>query len=244
MNSLILQTMRVLFPLVLGWIGGGTAYAQSFSGPSFFSQPPSTQLGNLTNNLILQDTPNGFIVSGNVTITVPQAPKSGTLVTWEVARPLSPGNATNVFTTTSLQGFSSPPTGTFGNTFGTVESSVTGVGGPSISTIPLALVNGVDSPPWGPTAITVNSGFFNYTSPPAGTLKQRFTVDGVYLTGSGGTWTVDVPVSTFLNPTSAPSPVPSLSLWGLTALTVLIIGSGITLMRRRQRSGGTAGPVV
>lgn len=41
-----------------------------------------------------------------------------------------------------------------------------------------------------------------------------------------------------------PAPVPGLSLWGLSALTALILGAGITLMRRRPRSGGTSGPVV
>lgn len=54
--------------------------AALFLGPSFFSTTPNSQMGAVTNGLILTDNATGFVVSGQVTVAVPPVPALGTLV--------------------------------------------------------------------------------------------------------------------------------------------------------------------
>src|SRR4051794_14582690 len=109
------KTVAVLFILCIA----GTCEAALFSGPSSFTAGPTTQLGALKNNLVLTDNANGFVVSGQVLITVPPGNVAGTLVSWTVDRPLDATYGTgSLNTTTVLSGFSQPPVGTIGTTSG------------------------------------------------------------------------------------------------------------------------------
>lgn len=204
--------------------------AALFSGPSAFSQAPFTQLGPLTNNLVLTDNANGFIVTGQVIIAVPptSTPIAGTLVSWEVDRPLDATFGTsNLFTTTVLDGFSQPPVGLVGTTSGFVASSFTNYPVQSLSQIPISLPNGAAT--W--NNIIVNSSVFTYTSGGVNFLHQRFDVDGVYLAGPGGNWIVDVPVSTFAFEAIA---VPEPSTIALLSLGIV----GVAIKARRRRIAG------
>ena len=234
MNPQQSALLRVLSTLALFLLAVGTAQGQPVcASPPFFSQGPTSQLGNLTNNLILLVVPNGFEVQGDVTIAVPAGPKAGTLVSWEVRCPLTATSATGVSTTTKLDGFSQPPAvGTFNPTSGAVETTVTGVGIPSLAKIPISLLNGAAT--W--NNLVAQSGPYNLNPPPTGDLVQRFTVDGVQASGPGGNWVVDVPVSSVLN--GPPAPAPGIAPWGLAALAALLLGSGTILRRRRQRAEG------
>ncbi len=178
--------------------------AALFSGPSSITTAPFSQLGPVTNNLVLTDNANGFVVSGQVIVSVPatSTPITGVLAAWEVDRPLDPtfGSAT-AFTSTVLSGYSAPPLGILGTTSGLVESHFTNFPNPSISMIPISLVNGAAT--W--TNITVNSSSFAYTSGGTNFLHQRFQVDGIYLSGPGGAWVVDVPVTTIATLVPEPS---------------------------------------
>jgi len=192
-----------------------------FSGPSFFSQLPFSQLGVVTNNLTLTDTANGFVVSGTVTIAVPAGSHTGTLLSYVVDRPLDPAWGTGTFsTTTVLDGFSAPPSlGTFGNTFGSVRSHVTSYPATSLSQIPMALVAGAAT--W--NNLTNTSPLFAYTSGSGTFLRQRFDLDGIQSAGPGGTWTIDVPVTTSLN--AVPEPA---------TMAAFAFGFGALLKQRRR----------
>ena len=198
--------MKRALGLIAALFFGATCEAGLFSGTAAFSSAPTSQLGSVTNNLILTNTANGFVVSGQVLINVGVAPPthSGILVDWVVDRPLDPTYAGpfNLTTTTVLTGFSAPPVGTFQNTSGMVVSEFTNVGAASQSQLPMSLVNGIDSPSW--TSLTNSSSTFFY-SPSTGNLEQHFILDGVYLGGPGGTWKIDVPLRTFVT-TSVPEP--------------------------------------
>lgn len=197
--------------------GSACQAAGLFSGSSFFNTFPTSQLGTVTNNLVLTDNVNGFVVSGQVLINVPAAPVSGTLAFWVVDRPLDPSYGTgSLVTTTVLNGFSAPPPGSIGNTSGNVRSGFTNFPGVSQSLIPMTLLGGVDTPPW--ISLSATSSTFTYTSGGVNFLRQIFDLDGIYFGGPGGTWTVDVPVSTFAF-SVVPEPtwllLPSLAFAGL-----------------------------
>ena len=254
MNSRIARTTRILSALILVWVvAEGTAHAQGpCQSQPVYTAGPFSQVGTVQPGFPQPvQTATGFSVTGTFTILVPSpAPRSGTLLSWAVECPVPA--LTGVFTTTFLSGSSTPPspfpTATYGNTFGVAESSVLGTPG-STSTIPLALVNGVDNPLW--TSLTANSPAFTTTTP--GTLHQRFDLDGVYLTGPlPGVWTITVPVITSLNSAGGGGggggggvgAIPTLSPWALAGLTALVIGSAIMRMRRRQRGGGPSEPAA
>ena len=198
--------MRRTLVLIAVLLCGATCEAGLFNGSAGFTSGPTSQLGAVTNNLVLTNTANGFIVTGQVIINVSSAPpaNSGVLVDWVVDRPLDPSytGPFNLTTTTVLNGFSAPPVGAFQNTAGSVVSQFTSVGTPSQSQLPLTLVNGLDSPAW--TSLVNTSSTFLYT-PSSGNLEQHFQLDGVYLGGPGGTWTIDVPLATFVARVPEPS---------------------------------------
>lgn len=196
-----------------------TAQAQ-FTGSSFFNAFPSSQLGGVTNNLTLTDTANGFIVSGQVLVNVPStsSPITGILATWIVDRPLTfPYGPASLATTTVLDGFSAPPTGTIGNTNGIVESIFTDYLGTttSLSMVPMTLVAGVDSPPW--LTLSSTSAVFSHTATPGQFLRQVFTLNGDYQSGPGGNWVIDVPVTTEFNVVPEPS---TYALLGMAVMTL------------------------
>ena len=205
--------MKRTLGLLAAILFSATCEGGLFLGSAGFTSGPTSQLGTVTNSLVLTNTANGFIVSGQVIINIGVAPptNSGVLVDWVVDRPLDPTYAGpfNLMTTTVLTGYSAPPAGTFQNTSGTVTSEFTNVGAASQSQLPMSLVNGIDSPSW--TSLTNSSSTFFY-SPSTGNLRQHFILDGVYLGGPGGTWTIDVPLRTFV---TANVPEPSGMVLGL-----------------------------
>jgi len=198
--------MKRIFLALAILLAGTTCQAALFLGPSAFSSPPTSQMGTVTNNLVLTDNANGFVVSGQLIVNIPSTSIAGTLATWTVDRPLDPAYGSGTLTTTTvLSGFSQPPAGTAGNTNGFVESIFTNyLGTPtSLSLIPTSLVAGVDSPPW--ISLSVTSTPFSYTSGGTNFLRQLFQLDGIYLGGPGGNWIVDVPVRTTANVVPEPS---------------------------------------
>lgn len=237
MKLLNVPLVRFLGALTLASSAGS---AQAFTcGPCTVTFQPTTQLGTLTDNLTCQFTGTDIIVTGDVTVAVSSAPpiRAGTLASWRVECPLATP-VTNAITTTTLDGFVNPPPGTFNPTNGIVESSVEVASIPvagSNSSIPVGIAGGTnppggtDSPLWTP-ALIATSGLFSTTT--AAILKQRFDLDGVYTSGPGGNWVVDVPVRTSLREVA---PVPIVSAWGLFALGTLVLGSGVVFLRRRSR---------
>jgi hypothetical protein len=218
--------------IALTLIVAGRAYAQ-FSGPSFFHTTPWSQIGTVTNNLTLTDTANGFVVSGQVIVNVPATtnPIAGILVSWTVDRPLQfPFGPSLLTTTTDLSGFSAPPSGIVGNSAGMVQSIYTDYLGTttSLSAIPMQLVAGVDNPPW--INLSVTSAVFNHTASPGQFLRQTFFLDGIYFSGPGGNWVIDVPVSSYVTVVPEPS---SLVLAGLALFALVGYGIG----RRRGKIG-------
>lgn len=208
--------------MALVWCG--TSHAQLFSGPAAFTVTPISQIGIVTNNLVLNNTPTGFVVTGQLLITIPPGTISGLLAAFTVDRPLNPGFGTGTFmTTTTVTGFSAPPPGTFGNTFGQVFTVWTNPGVGSISNVPLALVGGVDLPPW--AALTASSPTFSYTSGGVNSMQQRFQIDGNQIAGPGGVWTLDFPI--FSNFVIIPEPSSIL----LTLSLVAGLGMGIRKLR-------------
>lgn len=128
-------------------LGSATSQAALFSGPAAFTTTPWSQMGSVTNNLVITNTPTGFVVTGQAIINVGSS-STGLLVEWIVERPLDPTYACpfNLQTTTILDGFSAPPIGTFNPTSGVARSEF--ISHPaSFSNIPVYLVNGLDIPP-------------------------------------------------------------------------------------------------
>lgn len=209
----------------------GVATAQ-FSGPATFSTAPWSQMGTVTNNLTITNTPTGFNVAGQVLVNVPSTvpPTSGILVAWVVDRPVINGyTGNNMFTTTVLDGYSLPQMGGGGNTSGYTSTIFTDYLGTttSLSTVPMTLVNGFDNPQW--NSLTDTSALFNYTAGTGQSLRQVFFLDGIYNGGPGGTWVIDVPVISFF------TPVPEPTTWALLG-TAMLCFAGYGLRRRRAKN--------
>jgi hypothetical protein len=220
----VLQQIARVAVVVL--VLSSSALAQ-FAGGAAFSMFPTSDLGPVTNNLVITNSPTGFTVTGQVLITVPLAPPSnaGFLVEWVIDRPLTSSFAfSNWTTTTDLDGFSSPPAGVVGNTSGQVTTEFTepGMQGPSLSSLPMTLTNGAAT--W--TLLTNTSGTFSGATPGAPTyyLRQHFWLDGVYDSGPGGTWTIDVPARSTIHQVPEPATLGVISTLG-----------SLLLMRRRFR---------
>jgi hypothetical protein len=220
--------------LVAFTLGSATSQAALFSGPAAFTTTPWSQMGTVTNNLVITNTPTGFVVSGQAIINVGSS-STGLLVEWIVERPLDPTYAGpfNLQTTSILDGFSAPPIGTFNPTSGVARSEFTSHPA-SFSNIPVYLVNGLDIPPWSPQ-ITVNSPVFVYTPAAGLVLRQHFFVDGSY-GGPGGNWIIDVPLESQANVAQNVIPEPS-SFW-LAGSGILLWGLATRLRsQRRPRTG-------
>lgn len=191
------------------------AQASIFSGPAFFSVAPYTQMGSSSNLLAINTlNPLGYSVAGQFIVNVPAGAVSGTLLRYEVRRPLNPNfGSQSVNVLQYLIGFSQPPAGTFGNTSGFCRTYLD-VGG-QFANSNLNLTNGAQTWNW-----NVQSPFFNYTSGTDLFLVQEFELDGVKLSGPAGQWIVDLPVDSFL------SPVPEPTTLGF------VMGGGLLLLRR------------
>jgi hypothetical protein len=179
-------------------------------------------MGTVTNNLTITNTPNGFVVTGQAIINL-SGPAQGLLVDWVVERPLDPlyAGPFNLQTSTILDGFSSPPVGTFNPTAGIARSEFTSHPG-SLSSIPVHLFNGVDTPPWSP-AITVTSPTFVYTPGVGLTLMQHFFVDAVYTSGPGGNWVIDVPLRSQALAVQGTIPEPSSGLLAAAGMAECLV---------------------
>lgn len=201
----------------------GSAQAALFSGGAAFVGSPTSQVGAVTNNLIITNTANGFVVSGQILINVAPGSAAGTLIEWTIERPLDPtyGFGTET-TTTILTGFSAPPIGIAGNTAGAVSSYFTSIPIPSLSQVPMNLVAGVDSPAW--ASLTDTTAPFPYVSGGTEYLRQTFQLDGTY-SGPGGIWVIDVPV------TSEVITVPEVSS---VLMSVIGLAAGGLFLRRRR----------
>jgi hypothetical protein len=207
-----------------------SAQAALFSGSAAFTTSPWSQMGPVTNNLVLTNTPTGFVVSGQAIVNV-GSPSNGILVEWIVDRPLDPSYAGpfNLQTTTILDGFSAPPAGTFGPTSGIAKSEFTSHP-TSLSSISVGLINGIDTPFWTPP-LTATSPVFLYTPAVGLVLRQHFWVDGVVLSGPGGNWVIDVPLRSQAN--SAQDVVPEPSTWLLAGSGMLLWGLAARYRRSR-----------
>src|SRR5688572_24518590 len=65
-------------------------FAPTNAPPAFMTNPTSA-MGTVTGNtLVLTPNPNGFVVSGQVTVTLPPGPSSGILCQWTVVRRIEP----------------------------------------------------------------------------------------------------------------------------------------------------------
>ena len=199
MKKLLICTLFLLLPVV-------QARAALLIGTPTFSSPVSTQLGTIAfNTLVVTPLGNGFVVTGQVGINVPAVPTSGTLVSWTIDWPIDPTYPFNpaLTTNTSLLGFSQPPLGAVGNTSGIVETSIVTLPSTvypgSTATVPMSLAAGIDSPAWGPFPLTGSSGPCGFAGAPGMVLRQRFDLDGIYLSGPGGLWIIDVPVTSLVD---------------------------------------------
>jgi len=205
-------------------LGAGAASAQFLisTPPTFFVNPTSA-MGTVTNNLVLTPLVNGFVVSGQMIVSVPAGPVSGILAQWTVIRRIDPAfSGAGLMTNTILTGFSAPPVGTFGITSGTVVTDWRfnaggGVVGASQSTVPMTLIGGIDSPAWTGLSASSGGGGFTWTAGffPNAVMQQTFTLFGNYTSGAGGNWVIDVPVFSETIPTPGAAAV--LGLGGLMA---------------------------
>ena len=168
-------------------------------------------LGGVLQMMALPLLSLGFMVAGQFQVSVPAGLASGTLLNYQVKRPL---NLTYGSWYTNLQtwviGFSQPPTGgTYAPTTGLVNSYLEISGQPA--NVPLSLTNGAAI--WN---INMPGPSFNYVSGVDAYLVSDFQLDGSRLSGSAGTWIVDLPVLTKFLP--EPAALSLISFAGLTTL--------------------------
>jgi len=181
--------------------------ASLFSGPAFYSIAPYTQMGTVQNLLAINNPTFGITVAGAFNITVPAGMVSGTLLRYQVKRPLNLTFGSQLLQmVTQLVGFSAPPWGgTFVNTFGYCKSYLEISGMPANAN--LTLVNGVAN--W-------NANYFgqtfNYTSGVDAFLVQDFELDGFKTAGPSGVWVVDLPVDSLMQPVPEPASMFALGL--------------------------------
>lgn len=216
---------RIMLALFVLAASAGTSLASNtfFTGNAFFSQPPTSQLGPIVfNNIVINNGPGSYTVSGQLHVQVPAGAVTGTLIEWTVDRPLDPnflpnGNYSTVMT---LSGYAQPPGGgTFGPTSGYTRTSITSYPVVSQAVIPFTLTNGAAIWP----QQTVNSGIFYYVAGGTNYLRQTWLLDGTKLSGPAGLWIIDLPLESgivFPEPGSA---------------ALLLVGAiGLAVGRRRR----------
>jgi PEP-CTERM motif len=201
-----------------------TAVQAQYTGAPYFSTPPTTQLSTVNSGstfLTLSTTPADITVAGQFAVNLPSTPVSGTLLRWVVDRDMVPGVLYPSFMTTSaLDGFSLPPSGVFGATGGILRTFITdknipnSVIGGSMSYIPISLTAGAAT--W--NMLSASSAAFTLFTGTNYALRQVFDLDGVYLSGAGGTWIVDVPALSGL------APVPEPATYALFACGLFAVG--------------------
>ncbi len=196
--------LRLLLSVILLGAGANSAQALLIGAPTW-NTPPSSAMGSITlNTLAATSLGNGFSVSGQIDVNITTATAAGILLEYEIDWPIDPAYPFNpsLFTTTIIDGYSLPPIGTVGNTFGFVDSYIVTLPNtmlvPSAAALPLSLVAGIDSPAWSPP-IGINSGTFAFGGAPGMALRQHFFLDGNYMSGPGGIWTIDLPVITMVS---------------------------------------------
>lgn len=194
-------------------LGLGATQAQAqFSGAPAYTVAPWSQIGPNTgsSNLTVTNTANGFTVAGTFTVTTPPGSATGILAGWTLDRPIAAGvNNPSFQTTSAIDGFVAPPVGAFQPTSGTLVTYVTDTSVPgtlvagSQAVIALSLINGATTWP----TLSVNSAPFALVTGTSTTfvLRQTFFLDGVQLAGPGGSWVVDVPITSSLAPVPEPA---------------------------------------
>jgi hypothetical protein len=215
MTHLDAKSLGVLVCATLSNLAVPDVDASIFSGPAFFSVAPYTQMGTSANLLAINTlNPLGYNVAGQFIVNVPAGAVSGTLLRYEVRRPLNLSfGSQSVNVLQYLIGFSQPPAGTYGNSSGYCRTYLD-VGG-QFANSNLNLTNGAQTWNW-----NVQGPFFNYTSGTDLFLVQEFELDGVKLGGPAGQWIIDLPVDSLL------SPVPEPATLGL------LVGAGLLTLRR------------
>lgn len=214
-----MNMLRMMYAASAALVACSGASAALFSGPATFSTLPHSQMGPVIDMLVLTDTATGFVVTGQLHVNVVPGFTTGLLAAWEIDRPLDPtfGASVPLTSSTVIDGFVLPPSGgTYGNTSGVVESYFSNFAGTSLSSIPLTLTSGATT--W--LNVTQSTPFL-YTSGGVNYLRQSFWIDGTQLSGPGGNWIVDVPVTSSITPSPG-------------TLT-LLLGCGAMAGRRRGR---------
>lgn len=204
----------------------GPAQAQFFMTPAYFAQLPQSQIaaGPAVDQLVLSNTATDFTVSGTYSVPLAPGPASGVVARWRVERPLAVNLNMGFQQMTVFVGFSAPPPGSFNPSGGWVDtwveelSSGNVVPG-SVTSIPINLQSGAAT--W--LVASVSPQFMLNTVVQRHVLRQEFVLFGDYLGGPGGTWLVDVPITTTL------SPVPE------APMALMWAGAGLLGLLRRRR---------
>ena len=200
-------------------VSASSSQALQFSGASYFALGPSTQAGTFANNLVLADTIGGFTITGQFIVNVANGSSSGTLLEWQVRRPISatsPAGA-EVFTV-GLTGFIDAPTGNGGGS-GFLSGGI--FDGATMSLITYA---GVSFSHTGAGVVNYNLSNINQIAYNGLGLElvQNYFVDYSY-SGTGGTYILDFPADTNCVPVPEPA-------------TCAVVGLGaLALVRKRKQ---------
>ncbi|MEZ6192339.1 MAG: PEP-CTERM sorting domain-containing protein [Phycisphaerales bacterium] len=180
----------LLLPLILVGLPRPAQAASLYAGNAFFSIAPYSQMGTVVDELTINQLQTGYNVAGQFKVTVPAGTVSGTLLHYQVKRLLNPNFGFQwMYLQQFVVGFSQPTGGgTFSPTSGYAKTYLDVTGWPANT--PLNLVNGAAT--WNVNQI---GNTFNYVSGTDVYLVQDFELDGSKLTGPGGTWIIDLPLS-------------------------------------------------
>ena len=183
-----IRSLVILF--VLAALPRPAQAASLYAGNAFFSIAPYSQMGTVVDELAINQLPTGYNVAGQFKVTVPAGAVSGTLLHYQVKRLLNPNFGFQwMYLQQYIVGFSQPTGGgTFSPTSGYAKTYLDVTGWPANT--PLNLVNGAAT--WNVNQI---GNTFNYVSGTDVYLVQDFELDGSKLTGPGGTWIIDLPLS-------------------------------------------------
>lgn len=210
----------VVFSVLVCSIGANSVSAQLFSGPSSFTMAPATGAPNsqFLNNLTLTDLANGFSVSGQVQIDVTAGQHSGTLLSWEVERPLNPlfTPPMTMVNTSSLTGYIIAPASA-GSDYGQITTEYTAT--PSMAIGTFSYSGGVQ------TQLNVSqTATFPYTAGGVNFLRQAYFVNYNFNVPAG-TYVLDFPADSLSDPLPEPT----------TCVTAAILTGGLLNRPRRRR---------